>query len=135
MLRAILRRFPSKAIGDGAGNNLLIRHVLFKSGPLSVYLHEFNRGDNDRCLHDHPWHFLVVILAGGYSETMADGKTYWRRPGSILWRPARTAHRVDLPAGRRAWSLVIVGRKRRDWGFFTPSGWRKWAPNYKPICE
>jgi hypothetical protein len=120
---------------------------VFKCRWFAVYLHEFERSDHDRCLHDHPWGFVSIILRGGYWEEMFDnGYSYrtsrrWRRPGSILVRPAKTAHRIELTAGAEAgilpkpWSLVIVGRKSRAWGFWTIAGWREWSPGYSPVCE
>jgi hypothetical protein len=37
-----------------------------------VYLHKFYRGDTDRHLHDHPWPFKSLMLAGGYWEHRAN---------------------------------------------------------------
>ena len=122
---------PKKHIG-GDGGTFFIRYTLAKTPWFAVYLHRFFRGDIDRCLHDHPWPFISVVLKGGYWEVMSDGY-HWRRPGSILWRPAKTAHRIECGPG--TWSLVVVGRRVRDWGFYTPSGWQKWRPHWSPICE
>lgn len=143
-----------KNIGDGRGNVFFNRYTVMKSPILSIYIHQFMRGDSDRCLHDHPWPFISIILRGGYWEEMRIdqehmieigsenerwqlGRTvyHWRRPGSILWRLAKTAHRIDIKPGTHPWSLVIVGRKSRDWGFWTSGGWRKWIPGANPICE
>jgi hypothetical protein len=127
-------RPSSKDVGGRSGI-FLRRYTLLKSRWFAVYLHRFFRGDADQCLHDHPWWFISIVLCGGYWEAMPDGR-HWRRPGSILWRPARTAHRIDLEPGKRTtWSLVITGRKSRDWGFYEPGGWVKWQPDYSPICE
>lgn len=135
IFRRWLSRFDAKEIGDGKGSVFFRRYHLLTTRRGSVFLHEFLRGDTDRCLHDHPWDFVVVILKGGYWETMVDGARRWRRPGSVLWRPAETSHRVDLEPGREAWSLVLVGRKVRPWGFWTVDGWQPWSPGYSPICE
>lgn len=128
-----LSKLEKKDIGNGAGQVFFWRYHLLKTRWLGIYLHEFVRSDHDRCLHDHPWGFVAVIIRGGYMEQMADGY-YWRRPGSILWRPAKTAHRIEIPYGSRPWSLVFVGRKVRDCGFYTKDGWRK-NDGVSPLCE
>lgn len=50
----------------------------------------------------------------------------WYGPGAILWRPLPSVHRLELPAGRTAWSLVFTGPKRREWGFHTVCGFIPW---------
>jgi hypothetical protein len=125
--------FPVQEIGNHEGV-FFFRYTLLRAKLFNIYLHQFIRGDMDRCLHDHPWDFISIVLWGGYWEEMWAGK-FWRRPGSILFRRAKTAHRVTLDPGKRAWSLVITGPKVRPWGFWEPSGWVKWKPNYSPICE
>lgn len=54
-------------------------------------------------------------------------KRIW--PGIILYRKAKHRHRVVLKEGKKAVTLVIMGRRVREWGFFTNSGWLKWT-NY-----
>jgi hypothetical protein len=48
-------------------------------------------------------------------------------PGMILFRPATHRHRVELVDGKRAISLVFMGRRIREWGFFTRQGWKLWT--------
>lgn len=50
----------------------------------------------------------------------------WRGPGSIVFRRAEQAHRLELPRGKTAWTLFITGKKTRDWGFHCPKGWKFW---------
>ena len=127
----------------------MTRYKLFTSNRWKLYLHVFHRSDEDRELHDHPWPFLSLILWGGYTETRpvganrailrglggADGgfrafwmateqRRYW--PGALLFRPPWWAHRVELAPGKKSVSLVLVGPKRRDWGFFSRYGWVPW---------
>lgn len=145
----------------------------------NLYLHKFFLSDLDLHLHDHPWRFTSLILAGGYWEHSVNparlrwqaiqdmkgadataqleldirfngalhgihldqenliNKRFWERrqpappetvrtwygPWSLLRRGARWTHRVELPAGKFCWSLVLTGAKERDWGFITPEGW------------
>jgi hypothetical protein len=138
-----LARLDRKDIGDGRGNTFFVRYTVAKTRWFSVYLHQFFRSDAERCLHDHPWPFVSIILRGGYWEEMFRPNSpvefatnrHWRRPGSVLRRTAETSHRIVLEPGTKPWSLVIVGRKVRDWGFWTPTGWWKWRPGGTPICE
>jgi hypothetical protein len=94
----------------------------------ALFLHHFHRSDADE-MHDHPWPFTSVILAGGYYEvTPARGwangvgptQRRWYGPGRVITRPAKWIHRVEIPAGRDAWTLIIRGRKERGWGFWCP---------------
>lgn len=88
----------------------------------AVFLHRFHRSDDDDALHDHPWPFASVILAGGYYEHTADrrGKVgrRWYGPGRVLTRTAEHRHRVELPAGADCWTLVFRGAKVKSWSFF-----------------
>jgi hypothetical protein len=151
VVKFLLSRLKSTDVGDGRGDVFFRRYDLLKTRWGSVYLHQFFRGDKERCLHDHPWSFVSIVLRVGYWEEMRPGPVWacngddcdlaptvrhWRRPGSILRRPAETAHRIDVEPGTRPWSLVFAGQKFRPWGFWTVNGWRAWAkgqPN--PICE
>jgi hypothetical protein len=147
-MRRFLDRLAKQDVGDGKGNVFFWRYTLFKCRWFSVYLHEFLRSDQDKCLHDHPWSFIAILLRDGYWEWVklspcpkclrrpeVDVAMRWRRPGSVLFRPAAFAHRIEIEPYTRPWSLVIVGRKIRPWGFYEPGGWVAWKPGYSPICE
>lgn len=94
----------------------------FHSDGTVVFLHRFHRSDADGALHDHPWPFTSLILFGGYYEHTAgrDGKVRrrWYGPRRVLRRPADYRHRVELPAGRDCWTLVVRGVKVKSWSFF-----------------
>lgn len=102
-------------------------------------LHNILRSDGDRELHDHPFSFLTFILKGGYWEHRDDGSMRWYGAPAVLYRKAETLHRLDLglTSGRRvssvehiklepAWTFVIRGPIRRQWGFLTAQGWVHW---------
>jgi hypothetical protein len=93
---------------------------------IAARIHEILRSDDDRAFHDHPWPYLTIILRGGYWETkpvydksgLYTGKTRkWYGPGSILFRPAKSYHILELPTGQTAWTLFITGKWRQVWGF------------------
>lgn len=103
----------------------------------NVFLHCFHRGDAEPYFHDHPWPFWTLILWGGYweytpsspDEAPAAGPQVgrWYGPLRLLRRPAEWRHRVELPEGRRCWTLIWCGPKVRSWGFWCPrTGYLPW---------
>lgn len=112
-------------IGDAA-NPYMHRWVLTTPWG-TVRLHHIVRSDDDRCLHDHPWSFVSLILRGGYFDITADAER-WCRAGTIVRHRAEDAHRlVVLPRSvGTTWTLVFTGPRRRKWGFHTPDGWVYW---------
>jgi hypothetical protein len=123
--------------GDG-DSPYMTRYAFPRIGPVRMCLHIFHRSDADD-LHDHPWPFASLILWRGYTEVTPhplfpalDGggdirnrKRIW--PGMILFRPATHIHRVELIDGKRAVTLVFMGKRIREWGFFTRQGWKLWT--------
>jgi hypothetical protein len=127
----------------------LIRYSLLTCPWFSIKLHRIFMSDDD-CLHDHPWSFISFVLWGGYWETSPDWSRYkWPAgkalrlvngvpeyvagqptkkvfygPGSVLWRPAPSVHKLDVT--KPATTLVITMRKKYDWGFYTVNGWKFW---------
>lgn len=128
-----LSRFNRLDIANAAGSVFMRRYRLLTTRWGNLYLHEILRSDEDKCLHDHPWRFITLILIGGYREELPT-RTEWRPSGTLLYRPATWRHRVEID--RPAWSLVWVSRKVRRWGFFTRHGWRAFVLGEpRPICE
>lgn len=140
--------------GDEPGTQepYLIRYNLLSTPWFGIKIHKILLSDSD-CLHDHPWTFISLILKGGYFETttkqykksqirfaghkMPAGQRFqwvtWRGPGSILYRPAAMAHRLDLKKDKGghgdpipALTFVINLKREREWGFWTPLGWLHW---------
>jgi hypothetical protein len=133
MFRVWLAKLERFDIANAAGDVFMRRYKLLRTRWGNLYLHEILRSDEDLCLHDHPWRFVTLILAGGYREVLPNA-VRWRAPGTFLFRPAPFRHRVEVD--RRAWSLVYVGPKVRAWGFWTMHGWRRFFPGQvRPICE
>lgn len=110
--------------GD-ADSPYLTRYTLIDRPNWQLCLHVFHRSDADD-LHDHPWNFWTLFLWRGYAEKLKDG-TYRRfHPGQVVYRKAEHAHRVVLYSGKPAVTLVLMGKRVRDWGFFTSKGWTQW---------
>lgn len=116
------------------GKSYLVRITLFKCPYFSVKIHKALMSD-PAIPHDHPWNYLSIILWGGYYEetintksvtSLTSGKTYegpfckqiWYGPGSFLYRKGDKLHRLIIPEGSYSISLIFVGRKWREWGFW-----------------
>src|SRR5688572_11228546 len=117
---------------DETNTPYMIRWTLFACSLFTIKLHKILISDDD-CLHDHPWTFISIILKGGYVEESRTGKKLYG-PGSILYRPAHFAHRLEIY--QPAWTLVFTSRRVKEWGFFSPAGWIPWF-NYtkENACE
>ncbi|WP_236643654.1 hypothetical protein [Flavisphingopyxis soli] len=115
------------------GNDYLRRWwVIPRNRLFNIYHHDVLHSDEDRALHDHPWWNVSIVLAGGYFEHVIEAgginRKVWRGPGSIVFRRAKAAHRLELPfEGARAFTLFITGPRIRQWGFHcAQAGWRHW---------
>lgn len=104
------KRPPDFAIG-GWDDPYLLRWYLIPRNPFfNIYLHKFLRDDDDRAMHDHPWHSLSIVLKGKYIEHINEVKTrkgkrlgVWleytirtRVSGNIVFRKATHKHRIEL---------------------------------------
>lgn len=131
----LLRRLKTEDIVGDDGSLYLRRYFLLKTDRLKIYIHNIERSDDDRGLHCHPWNFVSIILKGRYWEVTPDsieplpgetaprGAKYWGR-FSVIKHKAEDAHRLILHDP--VWTLVFLGKKRREWGFYTPKGWVHW---------
>lgn len=82
----------------------------------SVRVHHWLGPDDDRAFHDHPWWFVTLVIAGGYSDVNPGGCDLLHA-GSVRFRRARHRHTV-LPFPGGAWTLLVTGRPTRSWGFW-----------------
>ena len=138
---------PAEEINGGERcPTYLYRWTLAKGSDWSVYLHHFVADDWSRDLHDHPKRFISIGLWGWYVEETPCGENNNCEPrGDESWDswtrkkiyrapwirsfPAEHVHRLTVPS-RNCWTLVIVCKRVRDWGFwhgglFIP--WRKYV--------
>lgn len=103
---------------------LLIRYKVIDSKRFGgVFVHHLRRSDIERDNHDHPWAFVAFLFGGGYIEHTPEGQ-FKRRRFSLLYRPATFIHRVEIK--EPVWTLVFVGPTKREWGFWTRTGWVSW---------
>ncbi len=125
-MRWLNRLFPCEEI-NGAERcpTYLYRWVILSTRWLGVYLHRFVGDDWSRDLHDHPKRFVSIGLAGGYTETTPKGSREYRAPW-IRSFPAEHIHRISLARYPECWTLVIVFRAVRPWGFWHDGVWIPW---------
>lgn len=98
-----------------------------------VYLHRLDGPDSRPTLHDHPWSFVSLILRGGYVERRLNLHDRWvethtRRLLNVMRRG--DAHYIRELLRVPTWTLLLVGRRRRTWGYLEPmtaGGWI-WTP-------
>lgn len=160
MIERILDRFfPCKIIRDacdqiglpGYRDVLLKRWFIFGAdkdeGGRRLLVHKLCRSDSDRECHDHPRRFVSLVLRQGYMEQierpepgqhpeMPTTLLQWNRPGKLLFRRAEHRHRVILlDQTKPAWTLVYMGPKRREWGFWRDGIWIHWERFVAVRCK
>lgn len=107
---------PETATAETA---LLERWRIVQTPLFAVYLHCHFKPDPSRHLHDHPYNFRTWILKGDYSERRDSGLLFVWRAGSQHRMRAELAHSIHALSRVPTWTLLFVGRRRRDWGFYT----------------
>lgn len=133
-----MKLYKKTIITRGDNTPYLIRYTIFKLPWISMKVHHILESD-DACLHNHPWVFVTILLKGGYFEESNHngfGDFKYHGAGSILYRPANYAHRLELT--KPMWTLVFTFKRVQDWGFFTPRGfvnWRRYHQNKEGRCE
>lgn len=106
-----------------------------------IYLHRFVADDWSRDLHDHPKRFISIGLSGRYvewtptpiDEVIAMGPIVGREYRAPWLRtfPADHIHRLTLVDATPCWTLVIVLRSVREWGFWHNGQWIHWREYVK----
>ena len=138
--------YGCEARGD-AQSPYLTRYTLLATRWFQLCIHKFHRSDSPD-LHDHPWDFLTLPLRHGYREqyATAPGAPYATaqrncKVGRLYYRAAEHTHRVILHKDfelvgpdavltvkpRQALTLVLMLRRRREWGFFSRGVWQLWT--------
>ena len=121
MIAKLLLWFPSQDLGWKEIGETFVRYDILKTRWFNLYLHYLVAERQHPNCHNHPWWFVTFILCGGYWEFTNDTKWVWRRPLSLLYRPAAWSHNV-ITHSTGMWSLVLTGPKRHAWGFLSCEG-------------
>lgn len=140
MNRFLSRLFPMEEINGGERcPTYMFRWTLLRVFGWAAYLHKFVADDWSRDLHDHPKRFISIGLKGGYVEhrpcTLCGPEHYCGRDVARVYRapwirtfPATHVHRLSGPTPEHpCWTLVIVGRPVREWGFWSAGRWTLWT--------
>ncbi len=122
----------SKTIMSRDGSTPYITRIFLLGSDSSTWfrvtIHIMHRGDEGQP-HNHRWAFLSMVLIGGFYERMKHRRV-WRGPGSVYLRGMNTFHKVELPEGRTAATLVFMfPRVRADWGFLVKLSRNFWVPH------
>lgn len=113
------------------GDHYLERwYVIPRNRFFNLYLHLIYRDDDDRALHDHPWHSLSYVVSGTLLEVVKGGDKV-RRSGQWVYRSAKLAHRLEVVNGPVV-TLFFTGPRVRAWGFHCPKGWVYWRTFVDP---
>lgn len=127
------RLVPEEINGHGRCTTYLYRWTLLSTAALKVYLHRFVGDDWAIDLHDHPKRFWSIGLRGAYIEERADGSKVAYCAPWIRTFPADHRHRLTGPTPERpCWTIVIVGRPVRNWGFWQNGEWIHWREYVAP---
>jgi hypothetical protein len=132
---ALMERFEVPHMDDPDVNYLERLRII--STPLfSIYLHRLGTPDSRPTLHDHPWCFVSFILRGGYDEMRLNKQTMVpriRRVRFVNVMRRDDAHYIRNLHRTPTWSLLFVGARRREWGYWRPDlessrGTWTWTP-------
>ncbi len=117
------RLFVYEPIGRG-GVTYLDRWVIAHFGARRLYLHHF-RCDDPEEPHNHPRTFVSLLFWGSYDETVLgpDDALHTKTFTAPHLRRFGPEHAHRITGCRGAWSLVLVGPRRQDWGFRSGDRW------------
>lgn len=93
----------------------------------AVYLHKHLRPDPQRELHDHPFSFVSIIFKGAYRERRMASVPLRHDALSVRWMKAEWPHSILELLRVPTWTLLLCGRRRREFGFHTAEGWKNLA--------
>lgn len=77
--------------------DFLYRFTILKIGKLHIRIHNIKDSDKSTLMHNHPFHYISIILKGGYSEKyIKDGKVIKKTYKflSVIIRKNSVFHRI-----------------------------------------
>lgn len=118
---AFMERFEIPNLDDPS-ETYLTRWRIVQTPWCALYLHRMDGPDSRPTLHDHPFNFVSIILKGGYLERHSPNATLQSTPrrwlaGSWHRMRAEEAHYIMRLDRVPTWTLLLVGRRRREWGY------------------
>lgn len=130
---------PEQINGADRCETYLYRWILLSTRWFKAYLHHFVGNDWSRDLHDHPKRFISIGLRGSYVEyTPAKLNDWSNENGQIIiartyrapWIRSFPASHIHRLAAKNCWTIVIVLKTVREWGFWHKGrfiGWREYV--------
>src|SRR5213075_3275158 len=119
---AFMDRFDAPNYDDDG--TYLTRWRVLQTPWFGIYVHRYQGPDPRATLHDHPWPFLSFILRGGYVERRLDPATMTvderRYVHPFNYLRATDAHSIIGLLRDPTWTLLLVGRRVRTWGYWEP---------------
>lgn len=85
----------------------------------SINIHRIYKADEDKHLHNHPWNFTSILLAGGYYERTPD-KLRLKLSGAINRYDRNKYHKIDTIYVGPVTTLCFMGPRTKeadDWGY------------------
>lgn len=88
----------------------------------SVRLHHWLRSDDLRHPHDHAWWFWSFVLWGRVWDRTLGGDRERRWLSLSRFGPE---HQHSVVVHRPAWTLLLTGPERREWGYWVDGKFRR----------
>ena len=101
------------------------RWELARVGGLRIDLHHFVTDDWLGDMHDHPARGISIGLFGKYREETPGGARIYRAPW-VRSFPASHTHRITMVDRGSCWTIMIMLKPVRTWGFWTSAGLKPW---------
>ncbi len=94
--------------------DFLNRFTLFKIGTLHIRIHKISSADRSTLYHNHPFHYISIILKGGYTESYVCSKTntikkVTHKLFSCILRKNTVFHRIETLLGETITLFVAYG--------------------------
>lgn len=94
----------------------LERFTVFKWWKLHIRIHYIKRADITPFQHSHPFHYISVILSGGYTEQVGD-KVLSHVRGGVIIRTACTSHKIVKVLPNTKTLFITWSTKDNKWQF------------------
>ena len=101
------------------------RWELARVGGLRIDLHHFVTDDWLGDMHDHPARGISIGLFGKSREKLPEEYAFIGHPACGP-SPASHTHRITMVDRGSCWTIMIMLKPVRTWGFWTSAGWKPW---------
>jgi hypothetical protein len=89
--------------------DFLLRFTILKVGKLHIRLHRIVSADGSTLYHNHPFHYVSIILSGGYTESVMNGKDLEHSFLSVIIRNQNVYHRINIIKPRTLTLFIAWG--------------------------